>query len=99
MTTELFKNCSHYAVSRIVEIKAANSGIFKSEEAKDIVILQEFQWELYNADLRRNMKNQDLLHLNKCIAKKCFIHDRIRTCNLSVRNRTRYPLRHMDFMI
>ena len=29
--------------------------------------------------------------------KRCvIIRDRIRTCNLSVRSRTRYPLRHTD---
>ena len=35
---------------------------------------------------------------SKCLAKTFFIHDRIRTCNLSVRSRTRYPLRHMDLL-
>ena len=52
MTTELFKNCSHN-VSRIVEIKADDSGIFKSEKEKVVVILHEFQLELHFADLRR----------------------------------------------
>ena len=33
----------------------------------------------------------------KAEAASVNVHDRIRTCNLSVRNRTRYPLRHMDF--
>ena len=30
------------------------------------------------------------------IKKDFIIRDRIRTCNLSVRSRTRYPLRHTD---
>ena len=33
---------------------------------------------------------------NKKREKSTFIRDRIRTCNLSVRSRTRYPLRHTD---
>ena len=33
----------------------------------------------------------------KAEAASVNVHDRIRTCNLPVRNRTRYPLRHMDF--
>jgi hypothetical protein len=31
--------------------------------------------------------------------KNFIIRDRIRTCNLSVRSRTRYPLRHTDELL
>ena len=95
MTTELH---TYYLVSRILEIedtqnKAADSGIFKLEKANVIVIFHEIQWELHIADLRRIAPR---LSPSKCHAKTFFIHDRIRTCNLSVRSRTRYPLRHTD---
>ena len=53
MITELFKNCTHN-VSRILEIKAAVSAILKLEKALGIIILQDFQWELHSADLKRN---------------------------------------------
>ena len=38
--------------------------------------------------------------VNMCKSKRnLIIRDRIRTCNLSVRSRTRYPLRHWDLML